>query len=125
LGRRGRRTGRAARLLAAGSVGPLGGPSAGPGRYSGSVALISRLGPLAAYRELRSDFDRTILVLAAGDLVASFGFSLVFPFLTIYLTTVIGASATQSGLVLGLYSVASIASNAAMKENDLVGKFCR
>ncbi len=52
-------------------------------------------------------------MLAVGDLVASFGFSLVFPFLTIFLTTVLGASATESGLVLGLYAVASIASNAA------------
>jgi MFS family permease len=77
------------------------------------VALLSRFGPLVAYRELRHEYDRAIFVLAAGDLVASFGFSLVFPFLTIYLTSVVGASATQSGLVLGLYSVASIGSNAA------------
>ena len=77
------------------------------------MALLSRFGPLVAYRELRHEYDRAILVLAAGDLVASFGFSLVFPFLTIYLTTVIGASATESGLVLGLYSIASIGSNAA------------
>jgi MFS family permease len=75
--------------------------------------VIERLGPVRAYRELRRDFDRAIFVLAAGDLVASFGFSLVFPFLTIFLTTEMHASATQAGLVLGGYSVCSIFSNAA------------
>jgi len=68
--------------------------------------------PLRAVRELRGEFDGTIFVLAMGDLVASFGFSLIFPFLTIYLTTELGASAGQAGLILGCYSVASIASNA-------------
>lgn len=63
-------------------------------------------------RDLRAEFDRAIFVLALGDLVSSFGFSLVFPFLTIYLTAELGASATQAGLVLGLYSVVSIGSNA-------------
>ena len=77
------------------------------------MGSLARLGPFGAFRELSREFDRAVLVLAIGDLVASFGFSLVFPFLTIYLTTVLGASATESGLVLGLYAVASIASNAA------------
>ncbi len=77
------------------------------------MGSLARLGPFGAFGELRREFDRAVLVLAVGDLVASFGFSLVFPFLTIYLTTVLGASATESGLVLGLYAVASIASNAA------------
>jgi MFS family permease len=84
-----------------------------PLRYSGPVTSLFRLGPFGAFRELRHEFDRAVLVLAVGDLVASFGFSLVFPFLTIYLTTVVGATATQSGLVLGLYSITSIGSNAA------------
>ncbi len=76
------------------------------------MTSLLRRGPLGAFRELRQEFDRAVLVLAVGDLVASFGFSLVFPFLTIYLTSVLGATATQSGLVLGLYSIASIGSNA-------------
>ena len=76
------------------------------------MTSLSRLGPLGAFRELRREYDRAVLVLAVGDLVASFGFSLVFPFLTIYLTAVIGASATEAGLVLGLYSIASMGSNA-------------
>ncbi len=84
-----------------------------PLRYSGPVTSLFHLGPFGAFRELRHEFDRAVLVLAVGDLVASFGFSLVFPFLTIYLTTVVGASATESGLVLGLYSITSIGSNAA------------
>ena len=75
--------------------------------------ILDRLGPVRTYRELRHDYDRAIFVLAAGDLVASFGFSLVFPFLTIYLTTSLGASAAEAGLVLGAYSVCSIFSNAA------------
>jgi MFS family permease len=70
------------------------------------------LSPARRLRDLRREFDRAIFVLALGDLVASFGFSLVFPFLTIYLTGELGASATQAGLVLGLYSVVSIGSNA-------------
>jgi MFS family permease len=74
--------------------------------------LLGRFVLVRAFRELRSEFDRVIFVLAFGDLVASFGFSLVFPFLTIYLTSVLGASAAEAGLVIGLYSVASIASNA-------------
>jgi len=68
--------------------------------------------PLARLRALRGEFDRAIFVLALGDLVASFGFSLVFPFLTIYLTAELGSSAAQAGLVLGLYSIASIVSTA-------------
>jgi MFS family permease len=76
------------------------------------MASLSRLGPLGVFHELRHEYDRAVLVLAVGDLVASFGFSLVFPFLTIYLTAVVGASATEAGLVLGLYSIASMGSNA-------------
>jgi MFS family permease len=68
--------------------------------------------PLARLRALRDEFDRAIFVLALGDLVASFGFSLVFPFLTIYLTAELGASAAQAGIVLGLYSIVSIVSTA-------------
>jgi MFS family permease len=75
--------------------------------------MLGRLGPVRTYRELRREFDPAIFVLAAGDLVASFGFSLVFPFLTIFLTTSLGASAAEAGLVLGAYSVCSIFSNAA------------
>jgi MFS family permease len=75
--------------------------------------ILDRLGPVRAYRELRHDYDHAIFVLAAGDLVASFGFSLVFPFLTIFLTSNLGASAAEAGLVLGAYSVCSIFSYAA------------
>jgi MFS family permease len=72
----------------------------------------ARFSPARRLRDLRREFDRAIFVLALGDLVSSFGFSLVFPFLTIYLTAELGASATEAGLVLGLYSVVSIGSNA-------------
>jgi len=41
------------------------------------------LSPFRAVAELRHEFPRVVLVLAAGDLVASFGFSLFFPFLTL------------------------------------------
>ncbi len=51
-----------------------------------------------------------VLVLAAGDLVASFGFSLFFPFLTIYLVQTLGASAAEAGLVIAAYSLCSIVS---------------
>jgi len=74
--------------------------------------MIERLPPVRAARELRHEFDRTIFVLATGDLVASFGFSLIFPFLSIYLTTELGASAAEAGLILGAYSVMSIGSMA-------------
>jgi MFS family permease len=72
----------------------------------------ARLSPSRRLRALQAEFDRAIFVLALGDLVASFGFSLVFPFLTIYLTAQLGASAAEAGLVLGLYSIVSIGSNA-------------
>jgi MFS family permease len=75
--------------------------------------MVDRLGPVRTYREIRRDFDPLVLVLAAGDLVASFGFALVFPFLTIYLVGQFGASATEAGLVVGAYSVCSIFSGAA------------
>ncbi len=68
--------------------------------------------PLQRLRALRAEFDRAVWVLAFGDLVASFGFSLIFPFLTIYLTAELGGSAAQAGLILGLYSIVSIGSNA-------------
>jgi MFS family permease len=77
------------------------------------ASLVDRLGPVRTYREIRRDFDPLVLVLAAGDLVASFGFALVFPFLTIYLVGQLGASATEAGLVVGAYSVCSIFSGAA------------
>ena len=76
-------------------------------------SLVDRLGPVRTYREIRRDFDPLVLVLAAGDLVASFGFALVFPFLTIYLVGQLGASATEAGLIVGVYSVCSIFSGAA------------
>jgi MFS family permease len=76
-------------------------------------SLLDRLPPVRTYREIRRDFDRLVLVLAAGDLVASFGFALVFPFLTIYLVEKLGASGAQAGLVVGAYSVCSIVSGAA------------
>ena len=76
-------------------------------------SILDRLPPVRTYREIRRDFDRLVLVLAAGDLVASFGFALVFPFLTIYLVERLGATAGQAGLVLAAYSVCSIVSGAA------------
>lgn len=66
--------------------------------------------PLAAIRALPDEFPRVVLVLASGDLVASFGFSLFFPFLTIYLVQKLGASAAQAGLVIAAYSLFSIVS---------------
>jgi MFS family permease len=72
----------------------------------------ARLSPVRRLREFLREFDRAVLVLALGDLVSSFGFSLVFPFLTIYLTAELGSSAAEAGVVLGLYSVVSIGSNA-------------
>jgi len=76
------------------------------------IGVGARLSPARRLRALREEFDRAIFVLALGDLVASFGFSLVFPFLTIYLTAELDASAAQAGLVLGLYSIVSIVSTA-------------
>jgi MFS family permease len=73
-------------------------------------SLFGRLAPFRAVAELRHELPRVVLVLAAGDLVASFGFSLFFPFLTIYLVQVLGASAAQAGLVVAAYSLCSIAS---------------
>ncbi|MEW6224511.1 MAG: MFS transporter [Chloroflexota bacterium] len=69
--------------------------------------------PLAAGRALLSEFPRVVLVLATGDLVASFGFSLFFPFLTIYLVQELGASAAQAGLVIAAYSLFSTVSGIA------------
>jgi MFS family permease len=69
--------------------------------------------PLASLRALPDEFPRVVLVLAAGDLVASFGFSLFFPFLTIYLVQTLGASAAQAGLVVAAYSIFSVGSGIA------------
>ncbi len=71
------------------------------------------MSPLASLRALPSEFPRVVLVLAAGDLVASFGFSLFFPFLTIYLVQTLGASAAQAGLVVAAYSIFSVVSGIA------------
>ena len=79
----------------------------------GMRELVARSGPARAFAELRRDFPRVVFVLAAGDLVASFGFSLIFPFLTIYLVQAFGASAFEAGLVIAGYSVCSIFSGAA------------
>ncbi len=84
-----------------------------PRRHTCPVgSFVDRLPPVRTFRELRRDFDRLVLVLAAGDLVANFGFALVFPFLTIYLVQGLGATAAEAGLVTALYSVCSIASGA-------------
>ncbi len=69
--------------------------------------------PRAYVRELRTEFPRVVLVLAVGDLIASFGFSLFFPFLTIYLVEAFGASAAEAGLALAAYSACSIVSGVA------------
>jgi MFS family permease len=69
--------------------------------------------PLTSLRALRDEFPRVVLVLACGDLVASFGFSLFFPFLTIYLVQTLGASAAQAGLVVAAYSIFSVGSGIA------------
>ena len=66
--------------------------------------------PADALREFLAEFPRTVLVLASGDLIASFGFSLFFPFLTIYLVQDLGASAGQAGLVVAAYSLLSTVS---------------
>ena len=70
-------------------------------------------GPLAPLRDLLADFPRVVLVLAAGDLVASFGFSLFFPFLTIYLVQDMGAAASEAGLAVAAYSLFSVGSGLA------------
>ncbi|MBP1705442.1 MAG: mdtH 1 [Chloroflexi bacterium] len=94
--------------------GPGAGSRAATGRMlPGMRDLLARSSPVQAFRELRRDFGRVVFVLAAGDLVASFGFSLVFPFLTIYIVESFGASAFEAGLVLTLYSVVSIVSASA------------
>ena len=72
-----------------------------------------RPAPVPAVRALLSEFPRVVLVLATGDLVASFGFSLFFPFLTIYLVQELGASAAQAGLVIAAYSLFSTVSGIA------------
>lgn len=78
-----------------------------------SRAARLALAPLEGLRRLSAEFPRVVLVLAAGDLVASFGFSLFFPFLTIYLVQQLGASAAQAGLVVAAYSLCSIGSGVA------------
>jgi MFS family permease len=83
------------------------------GPWSVSTArgsLPSRPSPTRLIADLRGEFPRVVLVLAAGDLVASFGFSLFFPFLTIYLVQTLGASAAEAGLVVAAYSLCSIVS---------------
>jgi MFS family permease len=69
--------------------------------------------PVGALRSTLAEFPRVVLVLASGDLVASFGFSLFFPFLTIYLVQELGASAAQAGLVIAAYSLFSTVSGIA------------
>jgi MFS family permease len=66
--------------------------------------------PRRIVRELRTEFPPVVQVLAAGDLVASFGFSLFFPYLTIYLVETLGATAAMAGLVIAAYSLCSIVS---------------
>jgi MFS family permease len=59
---------------------------------------------------MRDEFDPVILVLAAGDLISTFGFALVFPFLSLYLTRALGASVFQAGLLLGIYAICRVVS---------------
>ena len=73
-------------------------------------ARLGRHWPLRGLVALRGEYPRVVLVLAAGDLVASFGFSLFFPFLTIYLVQTLKASAAEAGLVIAAYSLCSIVS---------------
>lgn len=73
--------------------------------------FLSGLSPIRVVRELRDEFDPVILVLAAGDLISNFGFALVFPFLSLYLTSALGATPFQAGLLLGAYAVCRVVSN--------------
>jgi MFS family permease len=72
---------------------------------------LAGLAPIRVLRELRDEFDPVILVLAAGDLISNFGFALVFPFLSLYLTSALGATPFQAGLLLGAYAVCRVISN--------------
>ena len=74
--------------------------------------MTSRLpSPRAFVRELRTEFDPLIPVLAVGDLVSSFGFAIAFPFLSLYLTAALGATIFQAGLLLGAYGICKVVSN--------------
>jgi MFS family permease len=72
---------------------------------------LAGFAPIRVVRELRDEFDPVILVLAAGDLISNFGFALVFPFLSLYLTSALGATPFQAGLLLGAYAVCRVISN--------------
>jgi len=50
------------------------------------------------------------VALAVGDLVSNFGFALVFPFFSLYLTLSLGASLFQAGLLLGVYGICRVIS---------------
>jgi MFS family permease len=82
-----------------------------PASRPGVRDVLAGLSPIRVVRELRDEFDPVILVLAAGDLISNFGFALVFPFLSLYLTSALGATPFQAGLLLGVYAVCRVVSN--------------
>ena len=47
------------------------------------MSRLSEIPPVRVVRELRHEFDQSVLVLVAGNFVAQFGWSLVVPFFAI------------------------------------------
>lgn len=74
--------------------------------------LVMASPPVRIAREIRNDYDEMVVVLAIGDLISNFGFALVFPFLSLYLTSVRGATVFQAGLLLGMFGLCRVVSNA-------------
>lgn len=72
---------------------------------------MSRVFPsaIARARSHARRFPRDFWVLLSGDVFQSLGFGLVVPYLTLYLTEVIGTSAAVAGILLALFSLGALA----------------
>jgi MFS family permease len=70
-------------------------------------ALVPRT--VARARAHAALFPRGFWILLSGDVFQSLGFGLIMPYLTLYLTSTIGASPAQAGVLLALFTLGAFA----------------
>src|SRR5918998_1013627 len=63
---------------------------------------------VARARSYAGRYPRAYWVLVSGEVVQSVGFGMAVPFIAIYLTETIGASATGAGAVLALWALVGL-----------------
>lgn len=63
---------------------------------------------LATYKDAYRGITKSVWILAAIQLINRTG-SMVLPFMTVYMTSSLGYSKTQAGLIMSIFGIGSLA----------------